>query len=159
MEQIPAGLFFIDNFFSGAILPTKKVLQKNNLKKLPEMKNKKSLNNKEVDSASHAGNALYKASTYSSDRPLFKLLGLMPFTDIPTNKEYFVGEVKFKNGSVVKIWVCPMPAMFWKFEIFIPKRFKTTNVSTGSGALINFWNAIKLIAEDMLDVVTTEFKK
>jgi hypothetical protein len=123
------------------------------------MKNKKSLKSNDVDSASPAGNALNKASTYSSDRPLFKLLGLTPIADIPTNNEYFVGEVKFKNGSVVKIWVCPMPAMFWNFEIFVAGSFKTTNVSTGSGALKDFWYAIKLIAEDMLDVEKTEFKK
>lgn len=122
------------------------------------MKNKKSLNNKEADSASHVGNALNTATTYSSDRPLFKLLGLMPFTDIPANKKYFVGDVKLKNASVVKIWVCPMPALFWKFEIFVAESNKTTNVSTGSGALNNFWNAIKLIAEGMLSIESTEIK-
>jgi len=123
------------------------------------MKNKKSLKSNEVDSASHAVNALDTAGTYSSDRPLFKLLGLMPFTDIPISKGYFVGEVKFKNGSVVKIWVFPAPAQFWKFEIFVAESKKTTRVSTGSGTLDNFWNAIKLIAEDMIDVENTEFKK
>lgn len=116
------------------------------------MKNKKSLNNKEADSASLARNALNTASTYSSDRPLFKLLGLMPFTGIPTDKEYFVGEVKFTNGSVVKIWVCPAPALFWRFEVFVAESKKHINISTGSGALNDFWNAIKLIAENMLDV-------
>ena len=123
------------------------------------MTNKKPLKSKEAKFASFAGNAFNTASTYSSDRPLFKTLGLMFFTDIPTGKEYFVGEVKFKNGSVVKIWVCAMPAQFWKFEIFVAQSFKTTNVSTGSGTLSNFWYAIKLIAEDMLDVEKTEFKK
>lgn len=116
------------------------------------MKTKKSLNNKEADSASLTGNALNKATTYSSDRPLFKSLGLMPFTDIPVNKEYFVGEVKFKNGSVVKIWVFPAPALFWRFEVFVAESKKHLNISTGSGALNDFWNAVKLIAEDMFDV-------
>ena len=83
----------------------------------------------------------------------------MPFTDIPANKEYFVGEVKFKNGSVVKIWLFPAPAQFWKFEVFVAGSKKTTKVATGSGALNNFWFAIKLIAEDMLDVENTEFKR
>jgi len=123
------------------------------------MKNKKSLKSDDGDSASLAGNVLNTASTYSSDRSLFKLLGLMPFTDIPTNKEYFVGEVKFKNGSVVKIWICPTPAQFWKFEVFVAESNKTTKISTGSGTLENFWYAIKLIAEDMLDVENIEFKK
>ena len=83
----------------------------------------------------------------------------MFFTDIPTGKEYFVGEVKFKNGSVVKVWVCPASAQFWKFEVFVADSNKTTKVSTGSGTLENFWNAIKLIAEDMLDIEKIEFKK
>lgn len=116
------------------------------------MKNKKPLDNKEAYSASLAGNALNKASTYSSDRPLFKSLGLTPFTDIPANKEHFVGEVKFKNGSIVKIWVCPLPAMFWKLEVFIAKSKRTAVVSTGSGTLNDFWNTIKLIADYMLDI-------
>ena len=123
------------------------------------MENKKSLNKKKGDSAFKAVNAFNTASTYSSDRQLFKTLGLKFFTNIPTGKEYFVGEVKFKNGSIVKVWVCPAPAQFWKFEIFVPQSFKTTNVSTGSGTLENFWDAIKLIAEDMLDVEKIEFKK
>jgi hypothetical protein len=156
--QIPAGLFFLDNLFSGAILPTKKVLQKNNPKNLMEMKNKKSLNNKGVDSASLARNVLNKASTYSSDRPLFKLIGLMPFIDIPTNKEYFVGEVKFKYGSVVKIWVSPAPALFWRFEVFVAESKKQLNISTGSGTLNDFWNAVKLIAECMFDVYPDKIK-
>jgi len=123
------------------------------------MKKRKSIKIIERDSASLAGNVLNKASTYSSDKPLFKLLGLMPFADIPSNKEYFVGEVKFENDSIVKIWICPMPAMFWKFEVIVTASHKITNVSTGSGALKDFWDAIKLIAEDMLDVETTVFKK
>ena len=121
------------------------------------MKNKKSF--KGDKTASPAGNALNTTSTYSSDRPLFKLLGLMPFSNIPSRKEYFVGEVKFKNGSNVKIWACPAPALFWKFEVFVVESHKTIKISTGSGALENFWNAIKLIAENMLDVENTEFKK
>jgi hypothetical protein len=122
------------------------------------MKKKKSLNKIIVNSASHAGIALEKASTYSSDWSLFNSLGLKPFIDIPSNKEYFVGEVKLKNDSVVKIWVCPMPALFWKFEVSVEGRKRITKVSTGSGALSDFWNAIKLIAENMLVVETTETK-
>jgi hypothetical protein len=121
------------------------------------MKNKKTLI-KIVNSASHAGSALEKASTYSSDWSLFNSLGLTPFIDIHSNKEYFVGEVKFKNNSVVKIWVCPMPALFWTFEVYVEVSKKITKVSTGSGKLSDFWNAIKLIAENMLVVETTEIK-
>ena len=122
------------------------------------MKKKNSVKNNQAD-ASCFPNVFNKAGTYSSDRPLFKSLGLMPFTGIPANMEYFVGEVKFKNGSVVKISVCPAPALFWKFEVFVAESNKTTRISTGSGSLASFWNSIKLIAEDMLDVENTEFKK
>lgn len=121
------------------------------------MKIKKSF--KSDITASPVGNALDTASIYSSDRLIIKSLGLMPFTKIPINTEYFVGEVKFKNGSIVKIWVYPAPALFWKFVVLVAESNKTINLSTGSGALKNFWNSVKLIAENMLDVENIEFKK
>ena|SRR5271157_294325 len=123
------------------------------------MKNKKSLISIEGNSASSAGKVLNTASIYSSDISLFKTLGLAIFINIPTNKEYFVGEVKFKNGSVVKVSVFPAPALFWKFDVFVAESKKHIKVSTGSGSLKDFWNAIKLIAENMLDVECTESKK
>ena len=123
------------------------------------MKKKSTEKKKEINSAFFAKNALSSASTCSTDKPLFRALGLSPFTNIPTGTDYFVGEVKFENDSVVKIWVCPMPALFWKFEIFVLGSFKTTHVSTGSGALANFWGAVRLIAENMFVVECTEFKK
>jgi hypothetical protein len=99
------------------------------------------------------------SSTYSSDLALFKSLGLKPFTSIPINVLHQIGEVKFSNSSIVKIWVCPMPALFWKFEIFVAESRKITTVSTGSGALKDFWSAVKLIAEDMLNVESTKFER
>jgi len=114
------------------------------------MKKKNSVSNKQAD-ASGTPNALCTASTYSSDMALFKSLGLTPFSNIPINKDYFVGEFKFDNGSVVKITVCPMPAQFWKFEVYIAERKKTILISTGSGALCNFWCVTRLLATDMLD--------
>ncbi len=116
------------------------------------MKKSNSEKKKEADSSSAPGNSFNKASTCSTDRALFRALALSPFTDIPTGADYFVGEVKFTNETVVKIWVCPMPALFWKFEISSTETNKTTMVSTGSGALENFWQAIRLIAEGMLVV-------
>lgn len=94
-------------------------------------------------------NGLNDASTYSSDLKLFKNLGLEPFKNIVAGAEYFVGEVKFKNISWVKIWAYPMPALFWKFEIYDGESKKTTVATTGSGALGNFWSSVKLIAENM----------
>lgn len=79
------------------------------------------MRNKKIagDSATIVMKALEKASTYSSDMKLFKSLGLEPFKNIPTNKNHFIGEIKFDNGSEVKIWVNAMPSLFWKFEIVI----------------------------------------
>jgi len=107
------------------------------------MKKKKPLKSNE--------NALNTASTYSSDMPLFKSLGLTLFANIPTKEQYFVGEVNFDNGSIVKIWVYPMPAMFWKFEVFIAERRKIMMVSTGSGKLSKYWKTIILTADDLID--------
>ena len=121
------------------------------------MKSKK--NFKGNKTASPAGDVLNTTSTYSSDRPLFKFLGLMPFANISNHKEYYVGEVKFKNGSIVNIWVCPAPALFWKFDVFVAESNKTIKISTGSGAMENFWYAVKLIAENMLVVENTKFEK
>lgn len=101
-----------------------------------------------------AVSGLNDASTYSSDLKLFKDLGLEPFKNIAAGAEYFVGEVKFENGSWVKIWVYPMPALFWKFEIYDAESKKSTIATTGSGALINFWPSVKLIAENMFVIDT-----
>ncbi len=123
-----------------------------------ENKNTQKRNGKE-NNAAHEAMQVFTSSTYSSDVALFKKLGLETFSKIPSNTEYFVGEVKFDNGSKAKIWVYPMPAQFWKIEVFVSESNKTTKVSTGSGTLCDFWNTIKLIADDMLDVENTEFKK
>lgn len=97
-------------------------------------------------------NALNTASTYSSDKTLFKLLRLEPFINIPTNEDYFVGEIKCQNASVIKIWVIPMPALSWKVEVSVYESNKTFVIKTGSGALIDFWNTIKQFADNMLDI-------
>jgi len=94
----------------------------------------------------------FTASTYSSDTTLFKTLGLEVFSKIPSNIEHFVGEVNFNNGSKAKIWVYPMPAQFWKIEIFLVESKRVVVITTGSGAFSNFWNTIKLIADGMLDI-------
>jgi hypothetical protein len=94
----------------------------------------------------------FTASTHSSDTALFKTLGLEVFSEIPSNIERFVGEVNFKNGSKAKIWVRPMPAQFWKIEMFLSEYKRVVVITTGSGALSTFWNTIKLIADGMLDI-------
>jgi hypothetical protein len=123
------------------------------------MENRESSKKKVAASASKSKSFLNVVSTCPSDTLLFKSLGLKPFKNIPTDRAHFVGEVNFENGSSVKIWVCPMPALFWKFEIFVAESNKIMTVSTGSGALRDFWNVVKLIADGMLDVESTECKR
>ena len=117
------------------------------------MNMKKKSTEKNQEFPSKPLNMLESASTSSFDIALFKALGLKTFSEIPISTEYFVGKIKFKNNSVVKIWVHPMPAMFWKFEVFISDRNCTAIVSTGSGVLSNYWHTIKLFADGMIDVV------
>jgi hypothetical protein len=109
------------------------------------------MDNKKLSSSGK--NKGFTSSTSASDHALFKKLGLVSFTDIPSNTEYFVGEVSFNNGSKVKIWVHPMPAQFWKIEVFIAQSKKVAVISTGSGALSDFWDTVRLIADGMLDIV------
>jgi hypothetical protein len=91
-------------------------------------------------------------SSTAADHALFKTLGLKPFNEIPSGSDYFVGEANFENGAKAKIWVRPMPAQFWKFEIVFSKADKKIIISTGSGTLSSFWNTIKLFADGMFEV-------
>ena len=116
------------------------------------MKKQKTKSKNRVSPSPTLRGPLSTASVCSTDRPLFRALGLPLFSDIPTGEDYYVGEVKFENESVVKVWVCPMPALFWKAEINCNGTKKVIRISTGSGALVNFWQSIRLIAEGMLDI-------
>lgn len=92
------------------------------------------------------------AKTYSCDKALFSKLGLKQFS-IVNQKEHFVGEYKlpeYETGSI-KVWVTCMPAMFWRFEILTieGKHFRLT---TGSGALQNYWPSVMLVAEGMIEL-------
>ena len=109
---------------------------------------KKGVINKSVNDFSNK----FVSGIYSSDVRLFAKLGLKKYSKIPTHEKYFVGEVKLDNCSSVKIWVCPMPALFWTFEIFNAERKETMIISTGSGSLSDFWNTIKLFADNMLEI-------
>ena len=92
------------------------------------------------------------AKTYSRDLALFENLGLKLF-NIDNQEKHFVGEYRFRDYDdvVVKIFVCCRPAQFWFFEINSPENGKF-EVSTGSGALGDYWNTVELIATGMLDI-------
>lgn len=100
-----------------------------------------------------------QVKTYSWDLPLFKELGLEPF-DLKCRQKHFVGKVMV-GESEVNIWVEGLPAQFYEFKILCrgvdPKR--RYHVTTGSGCLMDFWAAIKMLAEDMLVVDEIEWQE
>lgn len=92
------------------------------------------------------------AKTYSWDLELFQKLGLTPFS-IDNQDELFVGEYKLPHYDTakIKIWVTCMPAQFWRFEIETDED-KKFEVSTGSGAMSDYWSSVLKVAEGMLVV-------
>lgn len=99
---------------------------------------------------------LYECHTYDADKPLFRKLGLIPFRfDIRETRDLEVGTVHPENGGTIKIMVHGMPAQFWEFDI-LTSEGKHFTVSTGSGCLRDFWDAVRLIADGMLVVKETE---
>lgn len=92
-----------------------------------------------------------EASTYSDDVPLFQKLGFTP-AKYPIWKRVEVGEVSLFDGQAkVKISVEAAPAQFWFAEI-TDTEGKVWNISTGSGALSDFWPTFELFANGMLSV-------
>ena len=90
------------------------------------------------------------ADTYDSDLPLFAELRLKPFKNIPSRKRHYIGVVRLDQERTVEIYVTPVPAQFFEFDINCDgKRYKVT---TGSGCLSDYWPSAKLIAENMLVV-------
>ena len=101
------------------------------------------------------GNSIFEtAETYSWDLKLFHKLGLKTFhIDITKNKkDYYIGKVKFENGSYVKIWVYCCPAQFWHFEVYDNDGKRFYKVRTGSGSLSDYWPSVDLIARNMFVV-------
>ena len=121
---------------------------------MKKSKNKKSDKSKKSDFS----DVLSKASTYSWDKPIFKQLGLTPFKNIAVRQKHYVGEIKLRNNSEVKIWVTPSPSLFWEFEIFVAESNKIIKISTGSGSFKSFWGAITMFAYNMLVVENCETK-
>ncbi len=107
--------------------------------------------NQQSAPVSRAADPLARAETSMTDRTLFAALGLNLF-DVATGVEHFVGEVIEPHRSRVKIWVCCMPAQFWKFEIYCIDSDRTTTLSTGSGNMKNFWPFVRQVTAGMMVV-------
>jgi hypothetical protein len=96
---------------------------------------------------------VFTASTYTSDRALFRRLGLTPFKDVPSQTTLELGRVSVgDDGSYVDITVTCMPAQFWRFTIYRASSKDTLTLNTGSGGLNEYWPTAKLFAEGMLSV-------
>jgi hypothetical protein len=96
-------------------------------------------------------NIFNEAKTYDWDLPLFKKLGLKPFCikDCSiASKKHYVGKVTLDYDRYIKIWVQPTPAQFWEFEVC--NGTEIIKLSTGSGALSNYYQTIELFVDGML---------
>lgn len=92
------------------------------------------------------------ASTYIRDEAIFAKHNLPVFRDIPTHKEHHVGTIE-GEGCLIDVYVDPMPAQFWRFEVQTSvEEPKTFEISTGSGCLADFLPSVLLVAQSMLSV-------
>lgn len=91
------------------------------------------------------------------DRALWEVLGLrycgadddgwqdLGVTSAPTSAD--------RPGAEVRVELCQMPARFWRFTISpLIEDVKPVVLSTGSGALSDFWPTVELFAGGMLVV-------
>ncbi len=77
----------------------------------------------------------------------------LPYWETYDQEEKDLGRIyQSDNGSYVEAKVTCMPAQFWKFNIFCSERNETTELSTGSGGLTDFYNIAVMIADGMLVV-------
>ena len=98
--------------------------------------------------------------TYQDDLPLFKKLGLTPFSFSKKengSKWVSVGTVKLSEDntqgcSVVDLYVMGLPAQFWKANIYDHESNKKYTVTTGSGAFSNYWPIFEKMATNMVVV-------
>lgn len=91
---------------------------------------------------------LTKYGTYREDYLLFEELKLSKFDNIPNWTSIRVGECEV-NDCNVDIWVEGAPAQFWTINIEFPLGEKK-RISTGSGALSDYWKSIEDICSGCL---------
>lgn len=88
--------------------------------------------------------------TYTEDEKLFNQLKLQPFCFHDQN-EHLVGRILSKDGDA-EIYVTGMPAQFWRFIIHSNETGEITELSTGSGALVDYWPFVEKIMQGMIVV-------
>ena len=90
-------------------------------------------------------------STYNTDLKLFKQLGFKPFKNEINWELLEVGKVK-TDQYTINLSVMGCPAQFWTAKINKKEENETLEVTTGSGALKDFWSSIELIAQGMIGI-------
>jgi hypothetical protein len=87
------------------------------------------------------------------DSNFFESVGLPRHDNakLPHAQDYLLGTVEIEGGSV-NVWVCAMPAQFWKFEITPFDSDKLIVLSTGSGNLATYWPTVRLFAGGMIGI-------
>lgn len=84
------------------------------------------------------------------DRLFLQQLGIAP-KRLKRDERQFVGAVKIGAGKI-EIYATPMPAMFWKIDIYSSNENSTVTIETGSGNLSEFWPIVDLIARNRIAV-------
>lgn len=77
----------------------------------------------------------------------------IPLWECKTHEKKNLGRIyQNEDGSYIEATVHPMPAQFWEFVVYYAETQKTHEISTGSGGLQNYFNAMKGIAEGMIAI-------
>ena len=95
--------------------------------------------------------SMFLASTYDTDFPLFAELGLSPFEKLDHMKEHHVGSAMVSDRKV-EIYVTPAPAQFWKFKIEKCLEGESCEITTGSGALSDYWPSVIVVCNSCFTV-------
>lgn len=102
---------------------------------------------------------LFEPRFYSLDHELLRELGFDPNRELESHELNVLGtyehhyDGKAEVAYRVVIGVTPLPAMFWQFDVEpVTTDGKAVRVTTGSGALSDYWPSVKLLAEGMLNV-------
>lgn len=89
-------------------------------------------------------------STYIPDYELFERLNLNKFKDVEHWKQIKIGKCEVSNCEV-EIHVEGAPAQFWTIYITFSMGEKK-KISTGSGALSDYWKSIEDICSGRLTI-------
>ena len=108
---------------------------------------------KTPDVQEDATSRLCRADTYPSDWQLFRRLRFQTFRGVRGSHRVGTAQVA---GHRVHVRVHCLPAQFWRFRITGPN-FRG-EVSTGSGALVDYWWAVEALLQGQVRVTRLAHK-